>query len=118
MVATTQAKKSGDWQTTEHVKTLAQMRSHIENCKEWLTCAADEIDEIHIPQSVAAVQLLGDTATPTNENIGVRQEDVAPFGVFACFLCKETTPIENKQMIVANPFTHAQCVLLCQSCGS
>lgn len=114
-------KKSSDWQAIENVKTLAQMRTHIENCKEWLTSPApdDSDDELQLPPSRRTVLPLVHGATlPFVANTGIRPEDVPPVGRFMCFLCKVTESVESCRIINANPFTRAQCMLLCQNCAT
>lgn len=114
-------KKNSDWQAVDHVKTLAQMRTHIEKCKDWLTSAApDDCDEeLQIPPSRRAVlPLVHGSDALFIPNTGIRPEDVPPVGRFVCFLCKTTGSIESCRLINANPFTRAQCMLLCQNCAT
>lgn len=115
-------KKPCEWQTMENVKTLVQMRSHIENCKDWLTTTSEEEEELHVTRSKAAIDLIvGERAAArggTVSNIGIRREDVPAVGHFFCFLCQAEKDIAESSIITANPFTRAQCMLLCQDCAS
>lgn len=117
MVAS-QVKKSNDWQAAENVKTLAQMRTHIEKCKEWLTAANDDgEEELQIPPSrYKDLPITSGSVVPRIPNIGIRPEDIPPVGVFTCFLCNKEDQIEAGQLVSANPFTRASCMVVCQNC--
>lgn len=116
MVAS-QVKKSTDWQAAESVKTLAQMRTHIEKCKEWLTAADDGDEELQIPPSrYTDLPWIASASLPRVPNIGIRLEDIPPVGVFTCFLCDKEDQIEAAQLVSANPFTRAPCMVICQNC--
>ena len=112
-------KTEADWQSADAIKTLTQMHAHIENCKEWLTSSNIQRDEdVNIIQFATKdiLDIAKNAEMTTVPNIGVLREDIPPVGLFDCFMCKTRTSVANSRIITANPFTRAQCMLLCQDC--
>lgn len=115
-----QKKNENNWQTADAIKTLTQIRSHIDNCKEWLISASSsEIADVNAHfSSEDIVHVSADAAQCKIPNIGMLREEIPPIGIFDCFLCKKSEQsITEGVVVTANPFTRAQCMLLCRACA-
>ena len=111
--------KKNDWQSAESAKTLTQMRTHIDNCKEWLTSTTLTFEEnAHAHFSTTDIaEIAGHTTMLKIPNIGMLREDIPPVGRFECFFCKKEVCIQKGRIVTANPFTRAQSMLLCNECA-
>ena len=111
--------KKTDWQTTDNIKTLTQIRAHTDNCKEWFLGAAQESEDPTVNfSSEDIVHIAGDGAQSKVPSIGMLREDIPPVGLFDCFLCHAEKSIREGVIVTANPFTRAQCMLLCRACSA
>ena len=112
--------KKNDWQSAESAKTLTQMRTHIDNCKEWLTSTTTSFEgNAHAQFSTTDIAEIACHSTLLNipNNIGMLREDIPPVGNFKCFFCNNEVCINEGRIVTANPFTRAQSMLLCNECA-
>lgn len=106
-------KKSVAWQSAGPVQTLSQVRTYIESCKDWLmelpVNNEDEVDGI-----VSELHL--DVPAGRHDNNGLVREQIIPGNSFECYVCNCGSRVGDGHIVVANPFTRAQCLLLCRGC--
>ena len=107
-------KKPVDWKNTQCITTPSQMKHYIEACKDWLLALSDaeNDDEEEFPtQPLPFI-----TEEIQSDNIGLIREQIYETNVFSCFLCKRKETVSQGRIVVANPFTISQCMLVCNSC--
>lgn len=106
-------KKPLEWQTIDAVSTPSQMRSYIDACKVWLLALPKEDDDTEItphqkpPAAVTACE---------HHNNGMLRENIYECNIFKCFTCNTECEVANGRIVVANPFTRSQCLMLCANC--
>jgi hypothetical protein len=107
-------KKNVDWHAIETISTPSQTRAYIDSCKEWLIALPsddeDEDGDINTQDPPQA------TVSCTHTNNGILREQIYMCNTIECFLCKRSVDVANGRIIIANPFTRAQCILCCQQC--
>lgn len=110
-------KKSVEWHlTTENVTTPSQIRNYIESCKDWLLTPPDE-DKDHDASEISK-QPMPVSVTPQKiGNIGIVREFINANNIFECFICGETTSVQHGRVMIANPFTRSQSMLVCSECS-
>lgn len=92
------------------------MKVYIETCKDWLLALSedDEEEEEDIPTQVIPFS----KRVVYSDNIGLLREQVFENNMFSCFICKTENVVAQGRIVVANPFTISQCMLLCKSCDN
>lgn len=112
------SKKSVKWDTGEPIVTPSHVRSHIENCKEWLLSSYTPDDEQAFEEDhdVFSQTIRVSSSIQSMSNIGVLQNRIHSENAFDCFLCKKKVNVCDGRVINANPFTRAHFMMLCQTC--
>jgi hypothetical protein len=106
-------KKSVTWQSAGAVQTLSQVRTYIESCKDWLM-ELPVNDEDEADGVVSKLHL--DVPAGRHDNNGLVREQIIPGNFFECYICNCASRVGDGHIVVANPFTRAQCLLLCRGC--
>lgn len=108
-------KKQLEWQHAETPNTPSKVREYIEACKNWLL-ATSEVDEeeVEISQQPLPVQV----NSSYNSSIAVIPEHIYNTNRFCCFICGQDELVGDGKIINANPFTRAQCMLICHACDA
>ena len=106
------AKKGVEWQNVEPPWTPSKVREFIESCKDWLLEAVPEEEDTELPSHAL------DTAVESQmtANIAVVREHIYVENAFLCFMCRTSTSVQSGHIVNANPFTRAQCMLVCETC--
>lgn len=108
------SKKGLDWQNVETLSTPSQTRTYIDACKEWLLALpTEEDDETEINREQ---ELPIPVETCEHRNTGMMRESIYACNTFRCFICKRGCEVLRGRLVVANPFTRSQCILLCDAC--
>lgn len=106
-------KKSLNWETTKVLQTPSQIREYIDSCKDWLL----EPDQQKLEEIVANTQPLPYPVQPgMSENIGIAQQHIIKSSNTTCFICNQNTNTDYANIINANPFTRANCMIVCKKC--
>ena len=105
-------KKNVDWHAVETITTPSQTRAYIDSCKEWLLAMPNDDDDTDVtPQEPPTLVAAGE-----HHNNGLLREGIHECNVFKCFICKDVCSVTKGRVVIANPFTRAQCLLFCSEC--
>ena len=107
-------KRTIEWQTCEALSSASQVNEYIESCKEWLLSTSDLADD-EVELSTQAMP--NNIVTHKIPNIGLIREHINSEHTFDCFICSETKRVHEGKVVNANPFTRAQCMLVCNACN-
>ena len=108
-------KKTIDWHAVDNVSTPSQTRAYIDACKEWLLAIPEDEDDTEVKPH----QDLPIAVEPCrHDNNGMVRENICGCNVFKCFMCNSEQAVVDGRLVVANPFTRSQCMLLCSNCDS
>ncbi len=108
-------KKQIEWQNAEPLNTPSKIREYVDSCKDWLLSSnVEEEDEIELATQPIPVHV----DSHVNNNIGLVTEHIYETNVFNCFVCKGERTVSSGKVVHANPFTRAQCMLVCETCES
>ena len=106
-------KKTIEWQTCETLSSASQVNEYIESCKEWILSTPDVAeDEVELSAQALPTKI----APHKTSNIGLIREHINSEHTFDCFMCSASKRVSDGKIINANPFTRAQCMLVCSSC--
>lgn len=108
-------KKSVEWQTCGALSSASQVNEYIESCKEWILSTPDVAqDEVELSTQPMPS---GAAAVPQKiSNIGLIREHINLEHTFDCFICSASKRVVEGKIVNANPFTRAQCMLVCNTC--
>ena len=106
-------KKTIEWQTCETLSSASQVNEYIESCKEWILSTPDVPDD---EVELSAQPMPTTVTTHTISNIGLIREHINSEHTFNCFVCSTTNRVADGKIVNANPFTRAQCMLVCSTC--
>lgn len=112
-------KKTLEWQSAGSIHTLSQVRSYVESCKDWLMALPKESDTTEDKDDVDIGVVRDsdfDIAPAFYDNTGLVQEQIVFANKFYCFVCNASSSITETNIVTANPFSRAQCLLFCQEC--
>jgi len=105
-------KQGDDWRSVSSGSTNINIKKYIELCKEWLVVPDNAVTVI--PQFC---NVLPDYASdPCTNTLGLSEPDIRTISSFECFICSKLTAKKDGKSIVANPFTRAQFMLVCNEC--
>jgi hypothetical protein len=108
-----QQKHELPWKKPPTTNGVMQLRKYIDQCSDWMVEPVNTSDNSAIPV-LASSHLLGSTDC---DNIGLVEGELQHSKRFRCFTCDAQVCLgERGRVVVANPFTRAQFMLLCDSC--
>lgn len=109
-------KKNVDWQAADlsgPSVASSKLREYIDACKEWLLkppVEAETCEKVSRPW----VENMRPSAVG---NIGLVADEFGPANHAPCFVCGTESSLATGKLVVANPFTRAQCMVLCAACS-
>lgn len=107
-------KNESDWTNCAiNTNSTASIRKYLEACQNWLITPHDkkETEQNHFCNKMIDCPHIQETY------IGMYETDMRNVTTFSCTVCKSTSNyLDDGKSIVANPFTRAQFMLLCDQC--
>jgi len=94
---------------------LSDVRSYIESCKTWILDTPSKVDNEEyegVRQKISA-----NIAYPNICNNGSVAHDIYDLSMFKCFTCSAVRVVRQGQIVIANPFTRSQCIVICAECA-
>jgi hypothetical protein len=109
-------KTENDWSnfTFSQASTISGVRKYLDLCQSWLASPKSVTNESKILFCNKKVNFLDETET----YLGMHDAEVREVRTFCCYVCKKDSSMDNDgKLMVANPFTRAQLMLLCGDCN-
>lgn len=108
-------KNDNDWTTYAiQPNSVASIRKYLDLCQNWLVTPPEKID---FGQSQFCNKR-SDIMCTQETYIGMYETDMRNVTKFKCTICKQESDMSSDgKSIVANPFTRAQYMLLCNDCN-
>ena len=106
-------KKTIEWQTCDTLASASQVNEYIESCKDWILSTPDAADD---EVELSAQPMPSSVTTHKISNIGLIREHINTEQTFDCFICSTSKRVCEGKIVNANPFTRAQCMLVCNNC--
>lgn len=108
-------KQEEDWTTFDTSNdSYSNVRKYLDLCKDWLVSH----DMLH-PTSLQYCNIMPKLDIHSPNTLGVYETDLRKSMQFSCYICKESMKLEEGgKKVVANPFTRAQYLLVCNNCYS
>jgi len=106
-------KRAASWTEMPRPETVIQSRKYLDACLQWLLAATDDTEQGDLtmhnhPWSFDDI--------PQKETLGLFDDRVRLLKSASCCLCN-TTQVDTWKVGIANPFTHAQYMILCSQCS-
>lgn len=102
-----------DWTTyIIQPNTASSTRKYLDLCQNWLIEPQDKTDIKHqfCNKKIEFSSTIG-------THIGMYESEVNNITQFSCTICKKESNMEQDgKTMISNPFTRAQCMLLCNDC--
>ena len=107
-------KLESDWTNCViNTNSTASIRKYLESCQNWLIASHDKRETVHHN----FCNKINDLSEIQETYIGMYETDMRNVTSFICTVCKSHSNLLNDgKSIVANPFTRAQFMLLCDKC--
>ena len=105
------AAKKVSWQQMTPPTTVIQIRKYLDACQAWFI----QIDEDEEPTALIYNQPWKFDTHHVDDTLGLLEEDVKLMKTANCALCKIHCG-DAWKVGIANPFTHAQFMVLCTKC--
>ncbi len=107
-------KKQEDWANFGQLTNAANKRKYLDLCKDWLV--SNEI----VPTTSVHFYNVNNTFDIKNDStIGMYDTEVRYVERVDCQLCSNELNLKlNGKVVVANPFSRAQFMIVCENCGS
>lgn len=108
-------KKQEDWTSfTGDLTNSTNIRKYLDLCKEWLITHDEKNNTVTKFYNVGS----GTAKAPSDTIFGLDELAIRNSSNFSCAVCKECFAIDDGKSVVANPFTRAQYMLVCNTCNS
>ena len=107
-------RKKQDWRSCDlNLSTSTNIRKYLELCKQWLV----ENDMENNSQPVPFSNIPPDPYPIEEPCIGMHEIELRHGSEFECVICKTPSNLkEDGKVMVANPFTRAQFMPICNTC--